>query len=188
MYFRDYPSDGLKITGNYILFDKRHFSVLAEKCGVQIDGILDDMDEYRADDSVFFAELTKSSRPADGIMKYGDTYDFVYLYEDEEPLCHVAAYPRDDGDFTLTEYKNFSGEAWLTLPDFDNYILCVKLHRRDEGQTYEQHRVTVNRGRIDLGDDPVPHHDRYIGFIDGTVTWLWLPVDYIDKETNYSVS
>ncbi|MBR5090237.1 MAG: hypothetical protein IK093_12485 [Ruminiclostridium sp.] len=119
-YIHEYPSDDLKTEGNYLLFDQRQLSVLAGQCGVPIDGILDDLDEYRREGSVFFVSLTKSSPAASGIMRFGDnTYDFVYLSDEQKPVCHVAAYSADTGLFSYVQYTDPAGGEWKMLPDYD---------------------------------------------------------------------
>ncbi len=259
--FRDYPSDGLKLEGNYILFNKKQLPLLAEKCGIPVDSMLDDLNEYFVDDSVFFVSLAKSSAPVSGFMRKGDSYDFVSLSEGEEQCCHIAVYQKRNGDFSLSEYMNFAGEKWQMIdefdpnsdqrvrsgncvgisdsaisriyvdysinklwgliidnendynsfvsycndialmedgssvrdrleviePDFDNYVLCIKIQRRDEGQTYLQKRIEIGSNMIDIGDSIVPKHETYTGMIDGVLAWLWLPADYIERGNNYSV-
>ena len=256
------PSDGLKTEGRYILFDKRQLSVLAENCGAAVDSILDVLNKYLADDAVFFVSLTKSSPSACGMMRKDDSYDLIYPSDEMKPVCHVAAFPREAGDFQKLIYTDFSGEQWQTVPDFDpnsdsrvhggysygvsddaiskiykeykinnlwgiliqntedyeslvsycgniglmedgssvkelfecamkpdfdSYVLCVKLQRRERDQTYEQHRICIVNNYIDIGDSIVPKIDINTQSVDGAVAWLWLPVDYLDKDKNYMV-
>lgn len=260
--FRDYPSAGLKLEGNYMLYDKRQLPILAEKCGVPIDNILKETDEFYAADAVFFVSLKKSSPPVGGIMKRGDAVDFVYFDGEEKPICHVAAFRQYDVVFSELNYTNFAGESWELLPDFDpnfdsrvvsgstrgvsdeaigkvykeykinnlwglkidneddyrnfvsyfdsiglmedrssfadkleermkpdfdNYVLCIKLHRIYDDQSYKQERIRVINDRIDIGDKVLPYHSEYNGLVDGAAAWVWLPVDLLEAGKNYSV-
>lgn len=74
------------------------------------------------------------------------------------------------------------------VPDFEKYVLCVRISRRVEGMEFRFENVNLYNGMIGMGlysDPPQLTNDK--PRTDGVIGWLWLPKSYLQSGTDYLV-
>nr|MCR4646970.1 hypothetical protein [Oscillospiraceae bacterium] len=74
-------------------------------------------------------------------------------------------------------------------PGFSEYVLLVRITRRDEGMHFGWEPLTISDRYLSMGlvSDPPRNQDWSGPFTDGVIAWIWLPRHYLMPDMGYNI-